>query len=190
MNNLTIIILLILVFIIVYRYLNRSSNEKYFLNDNKYSWSEEKPIHTRRSELEKFDDKIVLEIQTAESGVIVVSYFKTTNKFLIRHKEGYGGDYLNQECDSFSECIDALEEIKFRNISSENITKTAWLSRNLLFIDKSVKQELIDRILSYGGKNLATIRNLLLIDESSFYTDNFNRWMEFSSIRIKSKQKK
>lgn len=188
MNEIFLLAKLTLICFIVYLLAKRK--KKVPNHNDKYSWSEEKPIHTRRSELEKFDDKIVLEIQTAESGVIIVSYFNTTNKFLIRHKEGYGGDYLYQECDSFSECIDALEEIKFRNISSESITKTAWLSRNLLFIDKTIKQELIDRIRSYGGKNLAAIRNLLLTDGSFFYIDNFNRWMEFSSIRFKNKQKK
>ena len=185
MNNLTIIIIAILLFIIIYRYLNGSSNKESLLNDNKYSWSEERPIITRRSEHEIFDDKILLEIQTAESSAIIVSYFNTTNKFLIRHKEGYGGDYLCQECDSFSECIDALEKIKFRNISSENITKTAWLSRNLLFIDKTVKQALIDRILSYNGKYLVKTRDVLLTYEYSYYLDNFNRWMEFSNITYK-----
>ncbi len=183
MNNLLIIILLLILFITIYKYLNRSNN----INENNYSWSEEKPIITRRSENEIFDDKILLEIQTAESGAIIVSYFNTTNKFLIRHIEGYGDDYLCQECDSFSECIDTLEKIKFRNISSENITKTAWLSRNLLFIDKTIKQELIDRILSYNGKYLVKTRDVLLTDEYSYYLDNFNRWMELSNIKYKNK---
>lgn len=187
MNNLILLVTLLVICIVIYMYFNVYSKKLKVTINNNYSWSEEKPIITRRSESEIFDDKIVLEIQTAESGAIIVSYFNTTNKFLIRHIEGYGDDYLCQECDSFSECIDTLEKIKFRNISSENITKTAWLSRNLLFIDKTIKQELIDRILSYNGKYLVKTRDVLLTDEYSYYLDNFNRWMELSNIKYKNK---
>ncbi|WP_396192539.1 hypothetical protein [Flavobacterium sp.] len=148
-------------------------------------WSEDLPIISRNCDSKSTNYTILLEIQTAESGAIILSQSNTTQKFLIRDIEGYGDDYLQQEFDSLSKCIDLLEKIEFKKVTSEIITKTGWLSRKLLFVDKTIKQELQERIHSYTDKDLLNTRKLLISTDYSYFLNNFNTWMKFSNITFK-----
>jgi hypothetical protein len=133
-------------------------------------------------------DNSILEINTAESGAILISKEssfddygdKMGEYYTISEIEGYGGFYWGfSYIDSIEECFQYLENPP-RNFNYNRDYLSWWLLRKPLYIDESMNKILIERLLLYN--TLGEIEKAIINRQGNYNSDNLFFWLNFASI--------
>lgn len=136
----------------------------------------------------------ILEIQTAESGAIIIEKHlndKGLHVFKISEIEGYGGTYWNCEFNTVEECLNDLEIHKHSASSSpqDRSYSSWWLYAPVLFSSQeaeSIIKKFIIKYLQNGQLEWAYLFRIEISDKS--FRNQFFRWTKLCGLELEDKK--